>query len=297
MHRALLAASFALALPAHANDCPPEHAAQGHCTPVPDPPASTSDAKCTPAHAAMGHCRLSIGSSTPANTGRRVGITTKVGTVAATYQGQLFEGDYQGVKVGAGVSYGRYSLSADLVTYRLDRNGRASNGIGDLMIHAHATLVSRGTLSGGAMLMVSAPTGDDARGFGMGHVMLMPELFGSWSNGRFVVDALAGFAYATGGATAHAEHGGGGAWPLVDPMNAQELTFGVRPTYMVTSMLGVGASGHGAVPISDGVSRLVAGGHVLWIAGRFATSFEIAGGVAGDPFGLRGLLTTTIRVR
>jgi hypothetical protein len=289
VHRALLIGSIALAFdPAHA-DCPPEHAAQGHCTPA-SPPE-----KCTPAHAAMGHCRLSIG-STP-QTGPRLGVTAKIGALAATYESPLFEGNYQGVKVGAGVSYGRYSLSADLVTYRLERNGLASNGVGDIMIHAHATLVSRGTLSGGAMLMVSAPTGNDAKGFGMGHVMLMPELFGSWSSGRFVVDALAGFGYATGGASAHAEHGGGGAWPLVDPMNAMEITFGLRPTYMLVSRLGIGASGHGAVPIGDGVSRFVAGGHVLWLAGRFATSFEIAGGVAGDPFGLRGMLTTTIRVR
>jgi hypothetical protein len=275
VHRALLIGSLALAFePAHA-DCPPEHAAQGHCTPAP--------AKCTPAHAAMGHCRLSIGPT--ASSGPRVGVTAKIGALAATYRSLLFEGNYQGVEIGAGVSYGRYSLSADLVTYRLERNGLASNG------------VARGSLSGGAMLMVSAPTGNDAKGFGMGHVMLMPELFGSWSSGRFVVDALAGFGYATGGASAHAEHGGGGAWPLVDPMNAMEITFGLRPTYMLVSRLGIGASGHGAVPIGDGVSRFVAGGHVLWIAGRFATSFEIAGGVAGDPFGLRGMLTTTIRVR
>ncbi|MDO9488193.1 MAG: copper resistance protein B [Sphingomonadaceae bacterium] len=53
--------------------CPPEHAAMGHCTPrtapppiVPPPPAVATDPACPPEHAAMGHCTPS---STPPTAG------------------------------------------------------------------------------------------------------------------------------------------------------------------------------------------------------------------------------------
>jgi FtsP/CotA-like multicopper oxidase with cupredoxin domain len=59
-------------------DCPPEHAAMGHCTPAgataptPKPPASDPD--CPPEHAAMGHC-------TPAPATKSEQIATKTAAV------------------------------------------------------------------------------------------------------------------------------------------------------------------------------------------------------------------------
>ncbi len=54
----------AMASPSAATDCPPEHAAMGHCTPktatpAPAKPAAT-DPNCPPEHAAMGHCTPKI---------------------------------------------------------------------------------------------------------------------------------------------------------------------------------------------------------------------------------------------
>jgi FtsP/CotA-like multicopper oxidase with cupredoxin domain len=50
----------AMASPSAATDCPPEHAAMGHCTPKAATPApanpSATDPNCPPEHAAMGHC-------------------------------------------------------------------------------------------------------------------------------------------------------------------------------------------------------------------------------------------------
>ena len=44
-------------MPAIDPDCPPEHAAMGHCTPKPAAtPAAAVDPACPPEHAAMGHC-------------------------------------------------------------------------------------------------------------------------------------------------------------------------------------------------------------------------------------------------
>ncbi len=61
----------AMASPSAATDCPPEHAAMGHCTPKAATPApanpSATDPNCPPEHAAMGHCTPKAATPTPAN--------------------------------------------------------------------------------------------------------------------------------------------------------------------------------------------------------------------------------------
>ena len=61
----------AMASPGAAADCPPEHAAMGHCTPKTATPApanpSATDPNCPPEHAAMGHCTPKAATPTPAN--------------------------------------------------------------------------------------------------------------------------------------------------------------------------------------------------------------------------------------
>ena len=70
----------AMASPGAAADCPPEHAAMGHCTPKTATPApanpSATDPNCPPEHAAMGHC-------TPKNTPRTgTAVVTDAGATA-----------------------------------------------------------------------------------------------------------------------------------------------------------------------------------------------------------------------
>ena len=70
----------AMASPGAAADCPPEHAAMGHCTPKTATPApanpSATDPNCPPEHAAMGHC-------TPKNTPRTgTAVVTDAGVTA-----------------------------------------------------------------------------------------------------------------------------------------------------------------------------------------------------------------------
>jgi CopA family copper-resistance protein len=70
----------AMASPGAAADCPPEHAAMGHCTPKAATPApanpSATDPNCPPEHAAMGHC-------TPKNTPRTgTAVVTDAGVTA-----------------------------------------------------------------------------------------------------------------------------------------------------------------------------------------------------------------------
>jgi hypothetical protein len=245
-----------------AADCPPEHAAMGHCTPAP-----------------------------------ALHVNARVAVIAATYRSPLFEGAYQGTELGASVARGRFAGGASLTGYHLVRNGLGTDGLGDVMLHAHAQLAARGRLAGGAMLMTSLPTGDADRGFGMGHVMVMPELWGTWTSRAVSASLAAGYGHAIGGAAAHAAHGGGGGWPLVAPMNAREVTLGGDVMYVLAPALGVGVGVDAAAPVGDGVARLAAGGRVVWTAGRVVTTAEVAGGVVGDPFGLRAVIGAAIRVR
>jgi hypothetical protein len=331
--RAIIAILLHGAAIAHA-DCPPEHAAMGHCVleQTPDPAAGASDITCShdqaakgectqliataiesamaagpmeyietcsPEHAAMGHCVRGGGrvASSGASAGPSVGATTTVRLLAANYRSPLFEGSYQGTELGASISRGRLAASASLAGYRLVRNGLASQGIGDVMVHVHAEAAAGRGFAGGAMLMASLPTGDSDRGFGMGHVMLMPELWGTWNARDISVSLSAGYCHALGGEQAHAQHGGGGSWPLVAPMNARELSFGGSAMYSLSPAWAVGVSSNGATPIGDGRARLITGGRIVWMFGRLVTAAELAGGVVGDPFGVRGMLSTTFPLR
>lgn len=216
-----------------------------------------------------------------------------LGVLAGTYRNPLYEGDYRGAVLGARGSYGRFGLAVSLPAYHLVRNGAAIDGIGDLMLHAHAALVERGAFAAGAMMMASAPTGDGVRGLGMGHVMLMPEVWATWIPSRFAFAVAAGYGHAIGGASAHAEHGGG-MWPLVEPMNASEITFSGTGMIALRRGLGIGARGYGAAAIGEGDTRLAAGGRLVWAAGRVRTTAEIMAGMVGEPFGVRGMVETSI---
>ena len=217
-----------------------------------------------------------------------------VGVLAATYTSPIYEGDYQGAQLGARAAWGRIGVAASLAAYRIAKNGKTVDGIGDLMLHLHATAITRGHVMAGVMVMMSLPTADDLAGLGMGHVMLMPQAWVVYAPGRFAFAASAGYARMFGGHAAHAEHGVA-LWPLVDPMNAIELPFDGTAMFALTPQLGVGARLAGGIPVGTGDTRVAAGGRVTWIAGSVVTSAELLGGVAGDPFGLRGMLETTLR--
>jgi hypothetical protein len=222
-------------------------------------------------------------------------ITASLGVLAARYSQRLYEGNYQGAIAGARVAHGRFGLGASVPFYRLTKNGLTVDGVGDVMVHAHAMIYARGSIMAGAMGMVLLPTGSAREGTGMGHTMLMPELWAMWSGTRASVTLSTGFGYAMGGSGAHAEHGG--IAPIVDPMNGVELTAGATVMYSVIRQLAVGARTATATPIGEGNNRLVGGVRIGWAAGRVETVAEVLGGVVGDPFGIRGLVETSIRFR
>lgn len=227
--------------------------------------------------------------------GPRSSFSAAVGVIAATYDAMLFEGDYQGLTASARWSRGRFGAAASIAGYRIDKNGRTVQGLGDLMLHGHAAVLEAGALSAGAVAMVMLPTGDHIAGLGMGHVMLMPGAYARWSLGRVVLGASAGYARGLGDTNIHAEHGGGGAWPLVDPMNTSEVTFGASGMVTVAPSFAAGLRTDGAAAIGDGETRLAGGVRAVWTRGRVETTAELQAGLAGAPFGVRGIVEAAVR--
>jgi hypothetical protein len=224
---------------------------------------------------------------------RHAGVRVALDIVAANYAQHLYAGSYWGAIPGASIAAGRFELGASVPMYHVLENGARVDGVGDLRFHAHATAVRSGKLTAGAMLMVTAPTGNQYTGLGMGHVMVMPEAWSSWSAGRLALAGSLGYGYALGGAAAHAHHGGA-MWPIVDPMNASEITFtGSAMIHAARASAGVQASG--GVPTSMGDARLITGLAVAWGRSWFEARLAVDRGVLGDPFGTRAVLGTAAR--
>ncbi|MDX2091964.1 MAG: hypothetical protein SFX73_29140 [Kofleriaceae bacterium] len=223
-----------------------------------------------------------------------VGVALAV--VGANYVSPLFEGTYQGLTTGVSWSYRRFAAMAMLTGYRLDKNGRAVYGVGDLMVHGQVSAWANERWSTGFILMVSAPTGSAQAGIGMGHAMLMPEAFATLMLGRVMLDAGAGYTRGLGGTNAHAEHGAV-MWPLVDPMTMSELTMRAGVSVTTTRQLSVALRAIAAVPfVDDADNRLVGALRVAWRRGRFETSADLAQGLVGDPFGTRITIGTALQM-
>jgi hypothetical protein len=213
-----------------------------------------------------------------------------VGLVAATYDTEVYVGDYQGVLPTVSWMRGRFGASAAVGAYRLVENGLTRYGVSDVVLSPQATLVERKGAIFGVALPVSLPTGDRYGGFGMGHMMVMPAAWASAPIGPVRVGGSVGYARAIGG-EAHHDHG---SWPLVDPMNLQELTWTANAYVPLARALQAGVKMSGGVPIGDGRNRASGGVRVIWTQGQVETAFEVQAGFAGDPFIVRGLVESAV---
>lgn len=221
------------------------------------------------------------------------GVSLVAATFVPSQADQMgYGGNYQGVGATAGWAKGRFSVGAGWAFYRVLRNGAKAYGAGDLMVHGDVTLARRGDLTAGAMLMAAAPTGDEMMGFGMGHPMLMPSLWGMWSHDRWMASASAGY---SAGLFVPAGHVHGMA-PLVDPMNMSEITWSGGGEVTIAGGVHAGVRFLGGVPVGrPGIDRVVGGLRIAWSAGRTVTTAEVQTGLAGDPFTVRGILETALR--
>lgn len=221
----------------------------------------------------------------------RVQLSASLGAMTATYRQRLYSGDYAGVTVGAALAAGRFALAATVTGYRIERNGVGDRGVGDTMIHGSATLLARGALATGVQLMVMAPTGDAAAGLGMGHVMVMPAAWLALTHPGLRLAVSIGYSRGLGDAAAHAAHG---SWPIVAPMSFSEVTVDSAVLRPLAAGLDAGVLTTLALPTGRLPARATTGARVRWRAGRVTTTLDVDGGLAGDPFQLRGTLGTAV---
>lgn len=229
--------------------------------------------------------------------GAGAGVTANVSLLAATFapsQSSMmdYDGNYEGVIAGAMWSRARFAAGASWAYYRLIRNGNELYGAGDIVVHGQAALYAHDAVQAGALLALSVPSGDDRSGFGMGHPMVMPAGYAAWSDHVMTVSASFGYSRAlASGAHAH------GMAPLVEPMNMSELTWSAGADLAVASSVRIGGRASGGVPVGSlaGVDRVVGALRAAWGSGRVETSAELQAGLVGDPFTIRGVVSTALR--
>ena len=211
--------------------------------------------------------------------------------LAATFETLLYAGNYQGIMPSLRWANDRFGAGASASAYRLEENGATFYGFGDIVVHGQATIIGDEQVRGGVLASVSAPVGDDRRGMGMGHVMLMPAVFGIWTIDRVALAATAGYSRAIGSSSEH-DHG---MWPLVEPMNISEVTWSAGASVAVTPAVQAGARMSGGIPIGlAGDDRLIGALRVSWTTGRLQTAGELQAGIVGDPFIIRGVVSTAL---
>lgn len=210
--------------------------------------------------------------------------------LAARFATAMYAGDYEAVVPNASWVGGRLALGAALPLYHLVENGNSLDGLGDATGYARATVVGGAAAQAGVALAVALPTGHEMT-FGMGHVMVMPSVWGAWHRDRVGLAASVG----AGRALDHAGHVHGAA-PMVDPMNLSELTWSAGADLAIASGVRAGARLGGAVPIDlPGVDRVVGALRASWGARHLDTAAELQLGLVGDPFTIRGVVQTSVR--
>jgi hypothetical protein len=213
----------------------------------------------------------------------------------ASYTNSSYAGEYQGVQVAAAFMHPRVWVDVALPSYRLVRNGLSTHGLGDLA--ADTRVVAYQTpdrsLSVGPELALTLPTGDDDKGLGMGHVMLMPGAWLMLHLEKLSLIAQLAYGRAAISLSASGHRHGGGYTPLVNPMNMQELEHALSLGYAVHPNLQLEARVLGAQPIDSALGRareVVACGLRLY-AGPVDVGFEVQVPVVGSPFRARTLLS------
>lgn len=238
-----------------------------------------------PASAQHDHAHDDHAASQPAAIGAGVAL------VAASFDTMFYEGNYEGIVTSVRWSNARFAAIASAGAYRVYKNGAQSYDFADVGLHGQASIVRRDTLDAGVLAGISLPTGDSAHGTGMGHAMMMPGVYAAWTVERIRLAASVGYSRALGAASGH-DHG---AWPLVAPMLMSEISWTAGADLRVAPAITAGLRSAGGLPTGDaGGARAIAAGRVAWRSGRVDSAFELQAGVVGDPFTVRGVVSTMV---
>jgi hypothetical protein len=248
-----------------------------------------------PADAAAQQCHSLNGSSW-----RNPGLLAGVRFDAAGYRNNSFEGNFEGVAPLLSFNHPRITALAMLPAYRLDRNGRAGYGLGDLTLALRTPVRawSTGRTSVGFGVAATVPTGSAAAGLGMGHVMLMPEFWWVHERGRVQLFGSVGFGRALAGKAAASHHGGGPA-PIVNPMNMAEIEASIGAYVQLHRIVWLKMNAFGAMPVgnanTEGRTRVVVAQGVAVNVRGVELSAELQAPLTGAPFLARGVLQVGYR--
>ena len=222
------------------------------------------------------------------------------GIVAASFGHGDDAGNYQGIFAGFAYQHPWWGAELRIPAYRLERPAASGTyGLGDVTLSASGTLLRLrdDSVRLGVELPVMLPTGDADRELGMGHVMLMPDLWLVLDLEPFALRAQVGYGLVLGDEPMQHHHVAGGVMrsPLVNPMNRSELEHALIASLGLQRGTSIHVGWLGAVPIDDpgGVTRQIL---ALGAAARLdpiEIGFELQRPVAGDPFFLRGVLQLT----
>jgi hypothetical protein len=244
------------------------------------PPPGVGDVHGADEHA-HGHAHAADGAAYGVGVQVEAASTVIDGTAAA----------FQGVALHAHVHVGRFALEAHAPAYRLAHAQGTERGLGDVGVAGWIRLYQRRALAIGAGVPVGIPTGDEHRGLGMGHVMLMPTAFVVGRRGLATVTAAAGYHHAID----PAEHPVGGIHgSVVSPMADRELAAATRATWWVAPALGAVAEAAVAIPLDEAPTRAAAGVGAHLRHGRVDIHAIVQLGLAGDPFRARGVLAVHV---
>lgn len=217
-------------------------------------------------------------------------FAASVSLVAASFDTMEYIGNYQGALPSFGWTHDRFSVMAMGSAYRIEKNGATFYGAGDAMLHGRAMLIRGHDVDSGVSMAVSLPTGNEQHQLGMGHLMLMPAVFAGWSVSRLRAAASLGYSRAIGGGS----HMGHGARPLVSPMMPSEISWSAGAEVLLGKQIAAGARGGGGIPVGEGDLRAFAAARVAWHASSMETALELQAGLAGDPFTVRGVVSTAL---
>jgi hypothetical protein len=176
--------------------------------------------------------------------------------VTATYGGFHLgdaQGSYAVLSPSGEVAFARRlaaGSSLPLVALQVDGHEHAV-GLGDLALHVRAVVVERRDLWFAGAVAVGLPTGDEDRGLGSGHVMLMPMALVGLGGRALWLQTMVGASLAVDADDqAHSQsHGGNHALPyrsMIAPHSMHELTYEAGLTLAneepVSASLGLGGS-------------------------------------------------------
>ena len=203
---------------------------------------------------------------------------------------------YQGVAPSLSVTAGALTVSIRVPMYRLTQSTGTQLGLGDVAVEAWLALWKKHRITFGIGLPVGLPSGNASQGLGMGNVMVMPTAYTTWHGD--VVDASASVSYnavlgmmgmsmnSDSSNTMPADLGS-----LVNPMTMSELGASTRIGLHVAPSLRLVTEAALAVPlVARAEDRVVVGGGFDVVVGRVDVTAMFDAGVAGDPFGLRGVV-------